>query len=147
MLSVLLFPCARMVASDTTTPAATVDPSVKKTTAKSTKPATASTTSTAGKAAAAKSGTATTAKGAAKSSSGQKTTVVAKSHVTARPTATKATVVKTKLPIKPPSALSIKLTSAFLASAQLRADGAAAGFDACSGGLCGRGKLCEGASG
>jgi soluble lytic murein transglycosylase len=106
MLSMLLWPAVRMTASDTTT--AGSDASAKKVlTAKSKKPV-------------AKRTGAPASKAAAKPAAGaQKITVSAKGKTTSHLASTHNAIKHTATG-KPPTAQSIKLTSAFLASAQLR---------------------------
>jgi soluble lytic murein transglycosylase len=101
-------------ASNTATPTASADAAAKKAAAAKSSPP--SSASTAGKKPAAK-GTTAAARGTTKTASA-KTTVAAKGRVPARP-ATRASAVRPRITVKP-TALSIKLTSAFLASSQLR---------------------------
>jgi soluble lytic murein transglycosylase len=124
----LLLPCARMLAWDAATTAPATDSAVKKTAAaKNAKPGTAvpaakpaSAADKADKRQVGKASTPSTVKPPMKTATAHKTAALAKSHAAIRPGVTKSTLVKAKLPVKPPSALSIKLTSAFLASSQLR---------------------------
>jgi soluble lytic murein transglycosylase len=109
-----LLPAVQAAASNTATPAASAEAAAKKAAAAKGSPGSAA----ASKKPAVKGTAATAAKGAAKSASGQKTTVVAKGRATTR-LAVKTSAVKPRVTVKP-TALSIKLTSAFLASSQLR---------------------------
>jgi len=122
-LGLLLCPCVRGFTDDTVTPAASADAAAKKAAAAA-KSSTANAASTASKkpvakAAAPKAAATTATKATAKTSSGQKTIVAAKAPATSR-LAIKGSAIKPRSTVKPPTALSIKLTSAFLASAQLR---------------------------
>jgi soluble lytic murein transglycosylase len=116
----LLLPCARTLAWDAATTAPATDSAAKKTAApKNAKPG-ASAADKTDKKPAGKASTPSTVKPPMKTATAHKTAALAKSHAAIRPGVTKSTLVKAKLPVKPPSALSIKLTSAFLASSQLR---------------------------